>query len=41
MKMLFTLSEGKSRMVPDPQGRGFFIVKVTRSSPATRSCSRR
>lgn len=28
LKMLFTLGEGKSRMFPDPQGRGFFIVRV-------------
>ena len=26
--MLFTLGEGKSRMFPDPQGRGFFIIRV-------------
>ncbi len=34
MKMLFTLSEGKSRMFPDPEGRGFVIVKVTKVEPA-------
>ncbi len=34
MKMLFTLSEGKSRMFPDPEGRGFVIVKVTKIEPA-------
>jgi len=34
MKMLFTLSEGKSRMFPDPQGRGFVIVKVSKIEPA-------
>jgi peptidyl-prolyl cis-trans isomerase D len=34
MKMLFTLAAGKSRMFPDPQGRGFVIVKVTKSEPA-------
>jgi peptidyl-prolyl cis-trans isomerase D len=33
MKMLFTLGEGKSRMFPDPQGRGFFIVKVSKIIP--------
>jgi peptidyl-prolyl cis-trans isomerase D len=33
MKMLFTLGEGKSRMFPDPQGRGFFIVKVNKIVP--------
>jgi peptidyl-prolyl cis-trans isomerase D len=30
LKMLFTTSAGKSRMSADPQGRGFFIVKVTK-----------
>ncbi|HYX45742.1 MAG TPA: hypothetical protein VE820_02800, partial [Sphingomicrobium sp.] len=33
LKMLFTLGEGKSRMFPDPQGRGFFIVKVDKLTP--------
>jgi peptidyl-prolyl cis-trans isomerase D len=33
LKMLFTLGEGKSRMFPDPQGRGFFIVKVDNIDP--------
>jgi peptidyl-prolyl cis-trans isomerase D len=33
MKMLFTLGQGKSRMFPDPQGRGFFIVKVDKIIP--------
>ena len=33
MKMLFVLSSGKSRMFPDPQGRGFFIVKVDKITP--------
>ena len=33
IKMLFTLAEGKSRMVPDPEGRGFFIVKVDKITP--------
>jgi peptidyl-prolyl cis-trans isomerase D len=31
--MLFVLSQGKSRMFPDPQGRGFFIVKVDKITP--------
>jgi peptidyl-prolyl cis-trans isomerase D len=31
--MLFTLSAGKSRMVADPQGRGFFVVKVDKIVP--------
>jgi peptidyl-prolyl cis-trans isomerase D len=33
MKLLFSLAEGKSRMMPDPQGRGFFIVKVKKITP--------
>jgi peptidyl-prolyl cis-trans isomerase D len=33
MKVLFTLAEGKSRMFPDPEGRGFFIVKVDKIVP--------
>lgn len=33
LKMLFTLGEGKSRMIPDPKGRGFFIVKVDKIVP--------
>ena len=33
MQMLFSLGEGKSRMVGDPQGRGFFIVKVNKIIP--------
>ena len=28
--MLFRLAQGKSRMVADPQGRGFFIVKTNK-----------
>lgn len=28
LKMLFTLAKGKSRMIADPQGRGFFVVKT-------------
>ena len=31
--MLFSLGEGKSRMVADPQGQGFFVVKVNRIVP--------
>lgn len=30
LKMLFTLAQGKSRMVADPQGRGFFVVKTNK-----------
>ena len=33
MKLLFSLAEGKSRMQPDPQGHGFFIVKVKKITP--------
>jgi peptidyl-prolyl cis-trans isomerase D len=33
LKVLFTLGEGKSRMFPDPQGRGLFIVKVNKIVP--------
>ena len=33
LKILFTLGEGKSRMSPDPQGRGFFVVKVNKITP--------
>ena len=33
MKLLFSLAEGKSRMQPDPQGNGFFIVKVKKITP--------
>jgi peptidyl-prolyl cis-trans isomerase D len=33
IKMLFTLTQGKSRLVADPQGRGYFVVKVTKIVP--------
>lgn len=33
LKMLFTLGQGKSRMFPDPQGRGFYVVKVDKIVP--------
>ncbi|HXH52901.1 MAG TPA: peptidyl-prolyl cis-trans isomerase [Sphingomicrobium sp.] len=33
LQMLFTLGEGRSRMVADPGGRGFFIVKANRIIP--------
>lgn len=33
MQLLFTLAQGKSRMVADSQGRGFFVVKVTKITP--------
>jgi len=33
LKMLFSLTQGKSRMVADPRDRGFFIVKTTKIVP--------
>ena len=33
MQILFTLAQGKSKMVADPQGRGFFVVKVDKIIP--------
>jgi peptidyl-prolyl cis-trans isomerase D len=33
MKLLFSLAQGKSRMVPAGQGRGFFVVKVNKITP--------
>jgi len=33
LRMLFTLTQGKSRMVADPRGRGFFIVKTGKITP--------
>ena len=33
VKMLFSLEQGKSRMFPDPKGRGFIIVKVEKIVP--------
>ena len=33
MKLLFSLAQGKSRMVPAGQGRGFFVVKVNKVVP--------
>ncbi len=33
MRMLFTLPEGKSKMVVDDQGRGFFVVKTEKIVP--------
>jgi peptidyl-prolyl cis-trans isomerase D len=33
MAMMFSLAQGRSRMIADPQGRGFIIVKVTRITP--------
>jgi peptidyl-prolyl cis-trans isomerase D len=33
LRTLFSLAAGKSRMVPDTQGRGFFIVKTIKITP--------
>ncbi|MEO7634437.1 MAG: peptidylprolyl isomerase [Sphingomicrobium sp.] len=33
MRELFSLAQGKSRMIPDAEGRGFFIVKVLKIVP--------
>lgn len=33
LKMMFALAQGKSRMVADPQGRGYFIVKTNKIVP--------
>ena len=33
LKMLFTLTEGKSRLVADPRGRAFFVVKNLKITP--------
>ena len=33
LQMLFSLVQGKSRMLADPEGRGFFVVKVNKVVP--------
>ena len=33
LRMMFSLAEGRSRMVADPDGRGFVLVKVTKVVP--------
>jgi peptidyl-prolyl cis-trans isomerase D len=33
VRMLFNLGQGKSRMVADPAGKGFYVVKVNRITP--------
>jgi len=35
--MMFSLAEGRSRMIADPQGRGFVIVQVTKIIPGNAS----
>jgi peptidyl-prolyl cis-trans isomerase D len=33
LRMLFTLTQGKSRLVADPKGRGFMIIKTNKITP--------
>jgi peptidyl-prolyl cis-trans isomerase D len=33
LRMLFTLTQGKSRLVADPRGRGFMIIKTDKITP--------
>lgn len=33
VRLMFSLGQGKSRMIADPQGRGFYVVKVNRIIP--------
>jgi peptidyl-prolyl cis-trans isomerase D len=33
LRILFSLAVGKSRMVADPQGRGYFVVKANKVTP--------
>ncbi|HUP67363.1 MAG TPA: peptidyl-prolyl cis-trans isomerase [Sphingomicrobium sp.] len=33
LQTLFTIAEGKSKIAPDPQGRGIFIVKLNKMTP--------
>ncbi|HYC95402.1 MAG TPA: peptidyl-prolyl cis-trans isomerase, partial [Sphingomicrobium sp.] len=33
LRMLFALAQGRSRLVADPQGRGYFIVKTNKITP--------
>jgi peptidyl-prolyl cis-trans isomerase D len=33
LRMLFSLAQGKSRMVADPKGRGFFIIRTDKVTP--------
>lgn len=33
LRMMFSMAEGRSRMVADPDGRGFVVVKVTKIVP--------
>ena len=33
LRMLFTLMQGKSRLVADPRGRGFMVIKTKKIVP--------
>ena len=33
LRLMFTLLQGRSAVAPDPGGRGFYIVKVTKVVP--------
>jgi peptidyl-prolyl cis-trans isomerase D len=33
LRLLFTLAQGKSRMLPDPGGRGFYVIKTNSIVP--------
>jgi peptidyl-prolyl cis-trans isomerase D len=35
LQMLFTIPQGKSRMLTDPQGAGYFVVKVNKVVPGS------
>ena len=37
LRILFSLATGKSRMVADPQGRGYFVVKANKVTPGNAS----
>jgi peptidyl-prolyl cis-trans isomerase D len=37
LRMMFSLAQGKSRMVADPRNRGFFIVKTNKITPGDAS----
>lgn len=39
LKMLFTLGAGKSRLIADPSGRGFFVVKTNKIIPGDASAN--
>jgi len=33
LRLLFTLTQGKAQLVPEPTGQGFYVVKVTKVTP--------